>query len=80
MDLYMDWKLGSLTGEKIDAALRACKDLRGIIVPDPLTPDPEEATPGIRPVSLKTFAEELRRELAEPWIESFWQDHPLGVF
>ena len=80
MDLYMDWKLGSLTEVKIDSALHACKDLHGIIVPDPLTSSPEEATPGISPVSLKTFAEELRREITEPWIESYWQKHPLGVF
>ena len=80
MDLYMDWKLGLLTEEKIDATLHSCKGLRGVIVSEPLTPRPKEATPGINPVSLKTFSEELRRELREPWIESYWQEHPLGVF
>ena len=80
MELYMDWKLGTLTEAKIDAVLSACIGLRGVIVPDPLTLEPEEATPSRDPVSLKTFAEELRRELHEPWVEAYWEENPRGIF
>ncbi|MDA0991768.1 MAG: hypothetical protein O3A51_13585 [Verrucomicrobia bacterium] len=78
MDLYMDWKLGVLTETKIDAALTASRGRRGILVPDPLSETPQKF-PGFDPASLKTFSEQLRRELNEPWIEKFWQDNPIGV-
>lgn len=68
-DLYMDWKLGVLTEEKIDTALMTCRDLQGIIVPEPLDEHPEQVFPAIEPASLKTFAEQLRKDLREPWVE-----------
>ena len=82
MELYMDWKLGVLTEAKIDAALEACRDLRGIVVPDPLAGHPNKAPPTglhVAPASLKTFADQLRRDLREPWLERYWQQHPSGV-
>ena len=82
MELYMDWKLGVLTEAKIDAALEACRDLRGIVVPDPLAGHPNKAPPTglhVAPASLKTFADQLCRDLREPWLERYWQQHPSGV-
>lgn len=84
MDLFMDWKLGVLTEAKIDAVLAASRDLRGAIVPEPmrmpptlstLTTDPADRTAA----TLKGFAEQLRKELREPWVEEFWKAHPTGV-
>ena len=77
MDLFMDWKLGVLTESRIDAALDACCGRKGIVVPDPLDPDPPKVTI-VKPASLKTFAEQLRQELQEPWIEQYWREHPIG--
>ena len=78
MDLYMDWKLGVLTEAKIDAVLAACRGLRGIVVPDPLAEEPEETVSFVDPESVATFAEKLRRDLREPWVEKYWVEHPLG--
>ena len=33
----------------------------------------------IEPSSLKSFAEQLRRDLREPWVERYWQKHPIGA-
>ena len=73
-DLYMDWKLGVLTEEKIETTLNSCRDLKGIIVPDPLDENPEPVFSTVEPASLKTFAEQLRIDLREPWIEKHWQE------
>jgi hypothetical protein len=77
MDIYMDWKLGVLTEEKIDSTLQACRGLRGIVVPEPLDEHPKQVT--VEPASLATFAEQLRRELREPWVEMFFRKETLGV-
>ena len=79
MEMYMDWKLGELNEAKIDAALQACQGLRGVIIVDPLDPDPPRRGYFEKPTTLKTFAEQLRRELRQPWIEKFWEDNPVGV-
>ena len=79
MDLYMDWKLGVLTEARIDAVLNACQGMRGIVVPDPLDPDPRPVTIINPASSLKTFAEDLRRDLREPWVEKHWVVHSLGA-
>ena len=78
MGLYMDWKLGVLTDAKIDASLEACRGLKGAVVPDPLDPDPKKVTI-VKAASLKTFAEQLRRDLHEPWVEDYWCRHQLGA-
>jgi hypothetical protein len=78
MDIYMDWKLGVLTEAKIAVALDACRGLKGLVVPEPLDPDPRKVTV-IEPASLKSFAEQLRRDLREPWVERYWQKHPIGA-
>ena len=78
MELVMDWKLGVLTEAKIDAVLAACRDLRGIVVPDPLTEQPTAVWPN-DPASLKTVAEQLRRALRQPWVEAFWQVNSAGT-
>ena len=78
MELYMDWKLGTLTEPEIDMALKACQGLEGRVVPQPLDPDPKIVTI-VMPASLKTFAEELRRELRRPSIEEYWRRHPTGI-
>jgi len=78
MEIYMDWKLGVLTDDKIDAALDACRDLHGIVAPEPLDANPKLlAAPG-EAASLKSLAEELRRDLREPWVERYWEKHPIG--
>ena len=81
MALYLDLKLGVLTEAEIDGALEACRDLKGVVVPEPLEiPEEIESGPGIQqPVSLASFAEQLRRELREPWLEGFHQEHHLGL-
>ncbi len=80
MDLYMDWKLGVLTEERIDKVLEEARGLNGIIVPDPLSEEPEARPMDVnRPASLKTFAEQLRRDLHEPWIEQYWLKKTKGV-
>lgn len=73
MDLYFDWKLGTLTEERIDEVLNACRGIQGIVVPEPLTENPPQVSI-VEPASLKTFAEQLRRDLREPWIERFFQE------
>ena len=78
MDVYMDWKLGVLTEAKIDAALEACRELKGIVVPAPLDPHPKKTTI-VEPASLKSFAEQLRKDLKEPWVEDYWRKNPIGV-
>ena len=78
MDLYMDWKLGVLTEAKIDAVLAACRGLVGIVFPDPMSEDPGETVSFVDAESVATFAEKLRRELREPWLEQYWVDHPWG--
>jgi hypothetical protein len=53
--------------------------LRGSIVPDPLTEEPELLL-GIVPIgSLKTLVEQLRRDLRRPWVESYWHEHRIEV-
>ena len=81
MELYMDLKLGELTEAEIDGALEACRGLKGVVVPEPLEiPEETKSGPGIQqPVSLASFAEQLRRELREPWLERFHQEQPLGL-
>ncbi len=79
MDIYMDWKLGVLTESRLDEALDACQGLKGVIVPDPLDPDPKPVTIINPASSLKTFAEDLRRDLREPWVEKHWVEHSLGA-
>jgi hypothetical protein len=84
MDLYMDWKLGVLTERKIDSVLLASRGLRGAVVPEPLRPPPAAGTitsgpPDRAAASLAGFAEQLRRDLREPWVEAFWRSHPRGV-
>ena len=79
MDLYMDWKLGVLTELRIDEVLDSCRGMKGIIVPDPLDPDPQQVTIINPASSLKTFAEDLRRDLREPWVETHWVKHSLGA-
>jgi len=79
MDLYMDWKLGILTESRIDEVLDSCRGMHGIIVPDPLDPDPQQVTIINPASSLKTFAEDLRRDLREPWVEAHWVKHSLGA-
>ena len=79
MDIYMDWKLGILTEARLDEVLDACRGMKGIIVPDPLDPEPEPVTIINPASSLKTFAEDLRRDLREPWVEQHWIKHSLGA-
>ena len=78
MDLYVDWKLGVLTEAKIDAVLAACRGLRGVVVPEPLATEPVETVSFVDAESVLTFAEKLRRDLREPWVEQYWVDHPWG--
>jgi hypothetical protein len=78
MALYLDWKLGVLTEARIDEALAACAHLRGAIVPDPMATDPTPIWPNA-PASFRTTAEQLRRELREPWLEAHWRANPSGV-
>ena len=85
MDIYMDWKLGALTEEKIDAVLEASKNLRGAIVPEPMRV--ASASSAITQDSidrvaatLAGFAAQLRRDLREPWVEQFWKQNPGGVW
>ena len=78
MDIYMDWKLGVLTEAKIDAALDACSGLKGRIVPEPLAMEPKKKI-AFSPATLKTFAEKLRKDLREPWMEDFWKKNPRGL-
>ena len=79
MDIYLDWKLGVLTEARLDAVLDACQDLKGVIVPDPLDPDPKPVTIINPASSLKTFVEDLRWDLREPWVEKHWIEHSLGA-
>jgi hypothetical protein len=84
MDLYMYWKLGVLKESKIDAVLAATRGLSGAIVPEPLAGGSSESviTSGTldkRPATLARFAEQLRRDLRTPWMEKFWETHPVGV-
>ena len=80
LDLYFDYKLGSLSEARIDEVLMSFRGLHGEVVPDPVGPPPttrrsweEEVTRNLR-----SFAEELRRELREPWLEEFLESTPLG--
>jgi hypothetical protein len=81
MDMYFDWKLGLLTESRIDEVLESFAGLKGIIVPDPAGPPPtikrsiEEAVS----TNLRSFAEDLRRELKEPWIKKFFEQNPFGT-
>lgn len=75
MRLYMDWKLGQLTEEEIDATLAAEGARHGAAVPWLGDPHPASVTV-VEPASLKTFAEELRGELRHPALEQYWRDHP----
>ena len=64
--------------------LDACRGMKEIIVPDPLDPDPQPVTVIQPATSLKTFAEDLRRDLREPWVEQHWVEqhwveHALGA-
>ena len=76
-DMYMDWKLGILTDKKIDETLEACRGLKGLIVPNPLEEKPRHISTTL-PETLKTFAEKIRRDIHEPWIEEYWKNNPLG--
>ena len=83
MDLYMDWKLGVLTEAKIDAVLHASKGLKGVVVPDPLDKNPKMPPmwggEGVGAESLKTFAEKLREDLRNPWVETFFRENQEGI-
>ena len=70
-DMYMDMKLGTLTEEKIDAVLKECREkgLKGTIVDNPLDPKPVQTDCCHTPSSLKVFAEQLRSEIRNPWLE-----------
>ena len=78
MDIYMDWKLGVLTEAKIDSAIDACRGLKGSIVPDPLGTEAQKLT-GFAPATFKTFAEKLRKDLREPWVEDYWRKYDKGL-
>ncbi len=73
MEMYLDWKLGILTEDKIDKALDKCKGLRGALMPEPLKERRGERT---EPVNLAAFADELRRELREPWLRKYFETGP----
>ena len=49
-----------------------------IVIP-PLDPDPQQVTIINPASSLKTFAEDLRRDLREPWVEAHWVKNSLGA-
>ena len=81
LDLYFDCKLGALTDERIDEVLASFQGLSGVVVPDPVGPPPttrrsweEEIT-----TNLRSFADELRRELHKPWLEEFFEANPKGL-
>jgi hypothetical protein len=78
MRLYLDWKLGLLTEDTIDEALRACADLHGAVTLEPMTDTPMPIWPNA-PASFRTTAEQLRRELRAPWLEAHWRANPSGV-
>jgi alpha-glucuronidase len=78
MDMYMDWKLGVLTEKRIDEILESCDGLKGVVLPEPLDAEPNLVTI-VEAASLKTFAEKIRRDLREPWIEDYWKKHTLGA-
>ncbi len=79
LDLYFDWKLGTLTEARLDAVLDACCDLRGVVVPEPLDPHPARVSSTVNPASLATFAGQLRRDLRQPWVETYWEENSLGA-
>lgn len=68
MELYLDWKMGKLTEDKIDEVLESCKGLRGIMLPNPYEENPkdEKETFRIYPATLATFANDLKQELRKP--------------
>jgi len=78
MELFLDWKLGTVTEAQIAAIEAAAAGLKGATVPWLLDPHPKKMT-NAAAASLKTFIEDLRRELAHPWIEKYWRDNPTGV-
>ncbi|MCL5070543.1 MAG: hypothetical protein M1308_06560 [Actinobacteria bacterium] len=72
LELYLDWKLGTLTIEKIDKKLEKCKGLKGILLDEPLKRSPKPVSfVSFDPASLLTFAEDLKSELREPKLKEF---------
>lgn len=80
LDLYFDWKLGWLSEARIDEVLEGFRGLRGAIVRDPVGPLPKRrrSPDGIPPSNLRSFGEELRRDLRKPWVAPYFEAHPLG--
>ncbi len=76
MTMYMDYKLGQLTEQRVDELLEECRGLQGMWIKDPMATEkpslsvyPMFATPA-------TFANQLREELRNPQLEQLWASLP----
>ncbi len=80
LDLYFDWKLGSLSDARIDEVVGGFAGLKGQVVPDPagLPPTHRRSSEDDLTRNLFSFAEELRLEMHKPWIEQHFKANPLG--
>ena len=79
LDLYFDLKLGLLADERIDEVIAEFEGRRGEIVPDPSGPPPtgRRCAEDDLTRNLRSFAEEVRRELHQPWLDNYFQANPL---
>lgn len=77
-DIYFDYKLGSLTEAKIDEVVASFEGQKGYVVPDPAGPAPTAKRSWEEEVArnLRSFAEELRTEIREPWLEELLTSSP----
>ena len=80
LDLYFDWKLGTLTNTRIDHVIAEFNGLHGGIIPDPSGPPPTHRRSSEDDITrnLRSFAEEIRRDMVEPWIEKHFKANPLS--
>lgn len=79
LDLYFDLKLGVLTNKRIDKVISEFEGHHGEIIPDPSGPPPTARRSSEDEITrnLRSFAEEIRCELHEPWIDDYFKANPL---
>ena len=80
LDLYFDWKLGALTGARIDQVVADFGGQHGQIVLDPAGPIPTDRRSAEDDITrnLRSFGEELRRDLHQPWVDDYFNANPLS--
>jgi len=76
MELYMDFKLGTLTEEQVDHTVESFREIKGTICQEPLNSNPGTLGDYLVLATLASFGDELKQELRTPKMEELFEKYP----